>query len=215
MSKNKDAIKNRENMYIQHFNRELEIMEKTVEEGDSLIIAPYVRSIREVCKDFATEGHSGGSAPMAADVLARTIKAILGHQILSPLQGTDDEWNDVSEMGGARGKTLYQNNRDSAVFKNDDGRCTYNTCIVWKGEEPYDTFTGSVAGIGSSHYIKEFPYMPKTFYVDVYREPYDENNPKHKDADVITVQDGEMAYFIKDQKQLDEVFEYYDKRENK
>jgi hypothetical protein len=214
MNKNKDAIKNRENMYLEHFDRELEIMQATVEEGDNLIIEPYIRSIREVCKDFATEGHSGGSAPMAAGVLASTIKAILGFQILSPLQGTDDEWNDVSEMGSP-GSVLFQNKRDSAVFKNADGKCTYNTCIVWKGEEDYDTFTGSLNGIQSSHYIKSFPYMPKTFYVDVYREPYDENNPKHKDADVISCGPGEMAYFIKDPKQLDEVFNYYDKREIK
>ena len=212
MSKNKDAIENRENMYINHFNRELEIMQATVEEGDSLIIEPYIRSIREVCKDFATVGHSGGSAPMAAGVLARTIKAILGFQILSPLQGTDDEWNDVSEMGSP-GSNLLQNNRDSAVFKNEDGRCTYNTCIIWKGEEDYDTFTGSMNGIRSSHYIKSFPFMPKTFYVDVYRELYDENNPKHKGAEVISCGPGNMAYFIKDEKQLEEVFNYYDKRE--
>jgi len=206
-----DAIKNRENNYLKHFERELEIMQATVQEGDSLIIQPYVRSIREVCKDFATEGHSGGSAPMAAGVLASTIKAILGFQILSPLQGTDDEWNDVSDRG--RGTILFQNKRDSAVFKNADGKCTYNTCIIWSGEDKWDTFTGSLAGISSSHYIKSFPFMPKTFYVDVYRELYDENNPKHKGADVISCGPGDMAYFIKDPKQLEEVFNYYDKRE--
>ena len=213
MSKKKDAIKNRENMYLEHFERELEIMQATVVKGDSLIIEPYLRSIREVCKDFAKEGHSGGSAPMTAGVLAQTIKAILGFQILSPLQGTDDEWNDVSEMGGAPGTILLQNKRDSAVFKNADGKCTYNTCIIWKGEEPYDTFTGSMNGIRSSHYIKSFPFMPKTFYVDVYREPYDENNPKHQGAEVISCGPGDMAYFIKDPKQLEKVFNYYDKRE--
>jgi len=208
-----EAVENRENNYIKHFERELEVMRATVEEGDSLIIEPYVRSIREVCKDFAQEGHSGGSAPMAAGVLAQAIKAILGFQILSPLQGNDAEWNDVSERG-APGSILFQNKRDSAVFKNADGKCTYNTCIIWKGEDQWDTFTGSIQGIGSSHYIKSFPYMPKTFYVNVYRELYDENNPKHKDADVISCQGGDMAYFIKDEKQLEEVFNYYDKREN-
>lgn len=205
-----------ENMYIEHFNRELEIMRATVKGNDDLVIEPYVRSIREVCKDFADEGHSGGSAPMAASILAQTIKAVLGFQILSPLTGQDAEWNDVSDMGGANpigSRILFQNKRDSAVFKNSEDKCTYNTCIVWKGEEPYDTFTGSLAGIGSSHYIKSFPFMPKTFYVDVYRELYDENNPKHKGADVISCGPGDMAYFIKDPKQLEEVFNYYDKRE--
>ncbi len=201
----------KENVYSKHFDRELEIMQESVKEGDSLIITPYVRSIREVCKDFAKESHKGGTAPMAADVLARTIRAILGNQILSPLQGTEEEWNDVSDMGESN-QILFQNNRDSAVFKNSDGQSIYNTCIVWKGEDPYDSFTGTIAGIGSSHYVKSFPFMPRTFYIDVYREPYDKNNPKHKDVDIINVQSGEMAYFIKDVKQLDEVFNYYNKR---
>lgn len=201
---------NEENNYVAHFNRELEIMRATVDEGDSLIIEPYVRSIREVCNDFAKEGHSGGSAPMAAGVLAQTIRAILGFQILSPLTGGDDEWNDVSEMSQ---ETLFQNKRDSAVFKNEDGLCSYSTAIVWKGEDDYDTFTGSVNGIGSSHYIKSFPFMPKTFYIDVYREPYDKENPKHKDGELISCGEGDMVYFIKDSKQLDEVFNYYNKRE--
>ena len=201
-----------ENNYIKHFERELEIMRATVKEDDQLIIEPYVRSIREVCKDFASEGHSGGSAPMAAMVLAKTIKSILGFQILSPLIGDDSEWNDVSEMGGDSSEKLYQNKRDSGVFKNSEGKCSYNTSIIWQGEDPWDTFTGSIAGVGSSHYIKSFPFMPKTFYVNVYRELYDENNPKHKDADVISCGSGDMAYFIKNEAELEEVFNYYDKR---
>lgn len=203
----------KENKHVDHFNRELEIMRKTVAEGDSLIIEPYVNSIREVCEDFSKEGHSGGSASMAASVLSNTIQAILGFQILSPLNGGEDEWNDVSEMGEKKGKILFQNIRDTAVFKNEEGKCTYSTAIVWKGEDQYDTFIGTIEGVGSSQYVKGFPFMPRTFYIDVYREHYDEGNEKHKGADVISGQDGDMVYFIKDQKQLDEVFNYYDKRE--
>ena len=204
----KEAVADRKNMYISHFERELEIMRKQVPENDELIIEPYVDAVKAVCEAFAEVGHSGGSAPMASAVLAKTIKAVLGFQILSPLLGDDSEWKEPRD-----GDTMRQNIRDTAVFKHDDGKCTYNNCIIWRGEDAWDTFSGTIAGIGSSHYVKEFPFMPKTFYIDVYREPYDENNPKHQTGDVISCGPGDMVYFIKDPKQLEQVFNYYDKRE--
>lgn len=205
-----EAIKERKGAYASHFDRELEIMRKQVEKDDELIIEPYVDAVKGVCDAFAEEGHSGGSAPMAAGVIASTIKAVLGFQILSPLTGDDNEWNDISMTAG---KKMWQNNRDSAVFKDEDGKCTFNNCIVWKGEESWDTFTGSVEGIRSSHYLKGFPFMPKTFFIDVVREVYDKDNPNHSEENVVSCNPEDVVYFIKDKKQLEEVFNYYNKRE--
>lgn len=175
-----------ENNYITHFNRELEVMRATVPEDDSLIIEPYVRSIIEVCKDFHKELHSSGSSPVATTVLTETLRAVLGLKILSPLLGEDKEWNDLEEG-------LFQNVRDSAVFK-DGVQATYLNAIVWKGEEAWDTFTGVVEGIGSRQGIKEFPFMPRTFYIDVYREKYDENNPKHSKSLPLSTGEGDVVY---------------------
>lgn len=197
-----------ERIYIEHFERELDIMRATVEKDDELIIEPYVESIKEVCKDFAKNGDTGATASMTASVLANTIKAVLNFQILSPLLGTDDEWKEVNNLGDEG--QLFQNIRDTSVFKTSKG-CTYSTSIVWKGEQVYDTFTGIIGDIGSGHYIKSFPFMPRTFYIDVYSEPYDENNPKH--IDVINTSEGERAYFIENPEQLKEVFNYYNKKE--
>ena len=104
-----DAVKARENNYLKHFDRELAIMRKGVDKDDELIIEPYVDAVKGVCKAFAEEGHSGGSSPMAAGVIASTIKAVLGFQILSPLTGEDDEWNDISRTAGE--KTLRYRQR--------------------------------------------------------------------------------------------------------
>lgn len=205
-----EVIKEREGAYLNHFERELEIMRKQVDEDDELIIEPFVDSVKEVCKAFAKEGFSGGSAPMYASVLASTIKSVLGFQILSPLLGDDSEWNDIRMSAGY---VLFQNNRDSAVFKQEDGKCTYNNCIIWQGEESWDRFTGVVEGIHSKHYVREFPFMPKTFIVDVYREEYDPTNPIHQNLGFVETGAGKAVYRIKDEKQLNPVFEYYDKKE--
>jgi len=59
---------------------------------------------------------SGGAVFVAADVLRRLIAG----QPLSPLTGADDEWADVGE---ATGRPMWQNMRDSSVFKDEGGRC--------------------------------------------------------------------------------------------
>lgn len=196
---------------MEHFERELAIMRKSVPEDDRLIIEPYVEPIRQIIEIFANEGHSGGSAPFTSSVIFQTIRATLGFQVLSPLTGEDDEWADISEMHGS---PMWQNIRDSGVFKDADGNCSYNSAIVWIGEDPWDRFTGSIGGYRSSNYIKEFPFMPKTFYVDVVRELYDPNNPEHETLDKVETGHGTMVYKIKDPKQLEEVFNYYNPKTN-
>lgn len=194
-----------------HFQREVDIMRKSVDEDDQLIIEPYINDIHKLLETFGNEGHSGASAPLAASVIAQTIKAVLGFQILSPLTGSDDEWNDISEIHGS---SLWQNNRDSAVFKNADGTCSYSNAIVWVGQDEWDRFTGSLNGIGSLHYIKEFPFMPKTFYVNVQRELYDPNNPEHEQYNKVDTGHGLMVYKITDPTQLEQVFNYYNQKTN-
>ena len=200
-----EIIKEREEAYMSHFEKELNIMRAQVEKDDELIIEPYVDVIKQVCKTFAKVGWDSGTAPMAATVLSSTLKAILGFQILSPLTGEDSEWDSRSKL---LDDDIYQNNRDTSVFKESDGRCSFNNAIIWQGEEIWDRFHGVVENIGSSHYIKEFPFMPRTFIIDVYSETFNPTNPKH-----LKNQGKTEIYFIKDPKQLEEVFKYYDKKE--
>ena len=116
-------------------------------------------AIMELLTTFANQGHSGFSANYIVNLFNKLAK----YETLSPLTGNDDEWNDVSDMSGDR-KTLFQNNRDGRVFKNDDG-AFFTEAIIWteSGESSY-------TNKDSNRYIKSFPFTPKTFYVKVDKE---------------------------------------------
>ena len=51
--------------------------------------------------------------------------------------------------------------------------------------------------IGCAHYVKSFPFTPKTFYIDVIEEE-------------VAKDDWEM--YVKDVKQLNKVWKYYDRK---
>ena len=102
---------------------------------------------------------------------------------------------------------MYQNNRCGGLFKNGkDGRPYYIDAIV-KRTQTGSCYSGSfwlsrkdyLTGdrdkmIRNTQYIKGFPFTPKTFYVDVIEEE-------------VKPDDWEM--YIKDKKQLNEVYNYY------
>lgn len=64
------------------------------------------RSVLDLIKAFAKQGHSGMSANMAINLFERLAK----YKPLVPLDFCDDEWNEC-------GEGTFQNKRDSAVFK--------------------------------------------------------------------------------------------------
>jgi len=111
-------------------------------------------AILELINTFAKQGHSGFSANYVSNIFHKLSK----FETLSPLTGNDDEWNDVSDMSG---EMMFQNNRDSRVFKNKNGVFFINA-IVWN-ESDESAFTDK----DSKMYIKSFPFTPKTFYVKV------------------------------------------------
>lgn len=181
-----------------HAERELEILLKTVKDP---IIGPFKKELIALCDSFGRSGQSGGSAPFTASALAHAVKTLCMQQPICDITGIDEEWNDVSEMNG--GKTLYQNNRCSAVFKEEGGSAYYVDAVVFKNQYG-NTFTsgGGVSlpdgsRLGSGHYIKKFPFKPKTFYIDV--------------IDVETKKDW-WESSVKNVNQLKAVFKYYDRR---
>ena len=58
----------------------------------------------------------------------------------------------------------------------------------------------------SRQYIKSFPFKPKTFYIDVIDTEWAD-----KEETVEEEGGGWWTSIIKDEKQLEEVFEYYNK----
>ena len=151
--------------------QELDILAATVPDA---ILTPFAKEILALCEAFGKSGQSGGSAPYTASAIAQAVKKLCLQEPICDVTGHDNEWVDVAEW---MGEPMYQNARCGGLFKYQNGKCSYNDAIVWKGEEEYDTFTGRVyiddkyfELIGSSQYAR-FPFKPKTFYIDVVRVP--------------------------------------------
>lgn len=186
--------------------KEFEILKKTVKDA---IIAPFENEILALVKKFGESGQSGGSAPYTAGAISKAVKKLCLQEPICDITGIEEEWNDVSESCG--GEKLFQNNRLSSVFKEgENGKPYYLDAIVFKGQNG-GCFTGSSielksgGTIGSSQYIK-LPFKPKTFYIDVIETEWaDKTETVKKDGG------GWWTSVVKDESQLKEVFEYYDK----
>ena len=140
-------------------------------------------AVQELLDVFEKQGHSGFSAPHVAGIFYRVVKG----ELLTPLEDKEDEFMEV-------GEGIEQNRRCSAVFRNKKGQY-YLDAIVWRTQTG-STYTGKTDDISSSQYF-DFPFVPKTFYVDVIEEE---------------VAKDDWEFHIKDRKQLEEVFKYYKKQ---
>ncbi len=189
--------------------REIDILiENLKKEKDSSSIEEFKEEILSLYDKFSNSGQSGGSAPYTAEALAMVIKNLCLQKPISPIYNTEDEW---MQVGGNDDETpMNQNNRLYALFKDGkDGKPYYLNAIVWKGEDQWDQFTGTVEGYQSRQYVKQFPFVPKTFYIDVYKEPF--NEEIHKGMNYTEDNDGsKYTYKIKVPSDIEKVFEYYD-----
>lgn len=190
--------------------QELEILEKTVPDA---IVTPFKNEILALCEAFGKSGQSGGSAPMTATVLSKAIKSLLLQEPISEITDVDVEWNQLDYDDEVK----YQSKRCSALFKDNDNKAYYLEAIVWKGVEDWDTFTGSVylddknfELIKSRQYVK-FPFKPKTFYIDVVRVPISKKEAEERNLYYIEGHNECYYTVIKNPKQLNAVFKYYDR----
>lgn len=194
---------------------ELNILETTV---PGAIVTPFRNEILALCEAFGKSGQSGGSAPMTATAISQAVKSLLLQEPICNITNHYSEWNKLDYDD----EISYQNNRCYTVFKKADGKAYYLEAIIWKGEEKHDTFIGSVyiddinfELIRSRQYVK-FPFKPKSFYIDVIRVPISKQEAEFKNLHYIEDGYGECYYTVlKDPKQLNVVFKYYDKYEIK
>jgi len=169
------------NNYRKHAMKEFEVAGWLDEDGkfkDDMqeMICNHVLKLLDV---FNGEGHSGTSAPYAVNLFKR----LALFKTIAPLTGEDDEWCEMSEG-------IFQNKRESAVFKEENSQAYYADGIVFIDENDCSFTSNNISlkdgtKIRSRQYIKEFPFTPKTFYVDV------------------------VGHTVKDESQLQEVFDYY------
>jgi hypothetical protein len=160
---------------------------------DEPLIKEFIPEILNLVKKFSKSGQSGGSAPYVANSIASTVKELCLHKPLLPIKGSDDEWGHL--VGGL---DLIQNKRLTSLFKYPNGDVSYVDAIVWKTQNG-TTWTGSCTlkdgrEIRSSAYVKRFPFIPKTFVIDVIE---------------YEIAKDDWNFEIEDEKQLEEVFEYY------
>ena len=187
-----------------HAKREIDILESTT--PDALILE-FKNEIIALCEKFGRSGQSGGSAPYVAFALSTSIKKLCLHQTIAPLTGEDSEWTDISGMSDS---PKFQNNRDSRVFKDSkNSQAYFIEAIVFDGDTG-GSFNGWVNDISSSQIIKSFPFIPKTFRVDVIDHRW-----KDKEEKIPDIHGDWWTHEFKSESQLREVFEYYNKMPNK
>lgn len=132
--------------YVKHCRRELASWFQ--DEGPNRWMAEHMVRMLQL---FAVEGHSGSSAPFAVAVF----KELAMFKPWGPLTGADDEWAEPHD-----GEGTQQNKRCGHVFRQADGRAYDSQGRVFR-----DPDGGCYTNFDSRVYI-EFPYTPKTEYVD-------------------------------------------------
>lgn len=153
------------------------------------------KAVLELMEVFSKQGHSGHSAPLVANLFNK----LANFETIMPVTGQDDEWYEV-------GKGLYQNNRNSAVFK-ENGRAYYIDGMIkrtdkacwtgtfYKDKESFENRAEENKIASTRAYIKSFPFTPKTFYID---------------CEEVEVEKDDWEMYAKNPEQLKEVAEYYD-----
>lgn len=149
----------------EHAQRELEILLKSSK--NVFLVRDFIPEILALIEKFGESGQSGASAPYTANAIINTLEKLLMFEPLSPLTGEDSEWREV----GGFDSISYQNIRDSSLFKNSDG-CSYVNAVIFH-EENGMSFTGQAfldrqRSIRSMLPIREFPFKPETFHLNVY-----------------------------------------------
>ena len=190
-----------------HAKRELDILFATTPDA---IIREFADEILALCEKFGNSGQSGGSAPYTARAISEAVKKLCLQETITPLTGEESEWNDIARNNN--GEPMFQNNRDSGVFKDGkNGRAYFIEAIVFDGHIG-GRFTGSGitlkdgTTIGSRQYIKQFPFKPKVFYIDVIDYRWKDKEEKQPD-----INGSWWTHTIKNEEQLNAVFEYYTK----
>lgn len=191
-----------------HAQVELDLLSKSAPDPNNRpLVEEFKDEIIALCEKFGKSGQSGGSYKYTARALSMAVETLCCFETIVPLTGLDEEWSDITNTMND-GEPMWQNKRESGLFKYADGSVHYVDAIV-KRTQNGTTWSGSFwlskedylqgnkeRKIGNTQKIKNFPFKPKTFFIDVIEEE-------------VAKDDWEM--YVIDPKQLEEVWEYYEK----
>lgn len=147
------------NNYVKHALKEFKAAGwmNDKEKFDDEMQEAICRHVIKLLNAFHGEGHSGTSAMYTISLFEKLAK----FEPIAPLTGEDWEWNYVGDQNGK----LYQNNRCSHVFKDDDGAYDIEGIIF------YDIMTDEDGKEYKSHFTNRdscvkitFPYTPVKQY---------------------------------------------------
>lgn len=128
-------------------------------------ILEFKNEIILLCEKYRSKKRTQNEMMFLPNAILNSISKIMRFEALTPLSGEDNEWYDVGEV--------FQNKRDVRVVK-EGSEAIFTDAIVFVNEEKSfvgdDVVEYNGKRIGSKHYIKGFPFEPKTFYVDVITE---------------------------------------------
>lgn len=149
--------------------------------------ASALRAYKSLCKD----DHSGMSWGITKDILVR----LMDGDPLTPIEDTDDIWNDLGHFSGLR-YTMYQCKRRSGLFKDvyDDGHTEYSDVDRFRCYNPDDPnkipfYNGFITGIANKYRPIIFPYCPDNtnkYKIQVVESLY-RNNDGHCDFDTLAI----------------------------
>ncbi len=123
----------------------------------------------DILRVFSRGKHSGSSG----HYIINHVTKLMRFEQLVPLTGEDWEWMEVTEYFGGDGapRKVWQNIRDSSVFKEDDGKGAYDIDGRVYREHLKDGEICYYSKGGERNYIPSFPYTPpETVYIDVDEE---------------------------------------------
>lgn len=142
------------------------------------------------------DDHSGFSIGLTKDILNRLLEG----KPLTPIEDTDDDWNDISDMSGLHGEEFnYQCKRMSSLFKYvySDGSVKYkdvdNNRFININEPNICWYNGLVQRTIDEMFPITMPYYPGSRY-EVYGEEFliDEKNGDYDTVGLLyAMKDGE------------------------
>ena len=160
----------------EYAKREIEIAKrleaKDVGEGEFDYAGACYDSALKAFKSLTEDGHSGFSIGLTQTILNRLIDG----KPLTPIEDTDDIWNEVS-YDDKQKYTTYQCARMSSLFKEiyEDGSVRYNDInrFIYVDINNQSTYHSHlVSDIVEDMYPIEFPYEPLSTPIQVYCEDF-------------------------------------------